>query len=276
MRQVIDMFNIIVRVIIIYLIVIALMRLMGKRQLGEMEPFELVITLIIADLATIPMAEQTIPIWYGVVPLLVIAVIHFTFSFVTQKSTFMRDILSGKPVIVIDEGKLDIKELKSLNMSVEEFMEQLRNMDYFDIGDINFAIMERNGKISVIPKSAAIPTPREDMKIKVAETDVFYTIVENGKIIKRNFKELEIHHKIECIMRDILHNMLCSQKELAFVNLSSSGDVYAQTIKGEIENFKIKMPQEPEPSENELSPLQEKKTGKTKHSVNVKLGGANG
>ena len=255
------MTNIIIRVIIIYVIVIALMRLMGKRQIGEMEPFELVITLIIADLATIPMAEQTIPIWYGVVPLLVISIVHFVFSIITQKSTVLRDIISGKPVIVIDQGKIDFKELKNLNMSCEELMEQLRNLDYFDIGDINFAILERNGKITVIPKAANMPVTRDDMKMQVEETDIFYTIIENGKPIKRNFKELELANRAQDIMTDIKNNMLCDIKELHFANLSSSGDVYAQKAGGSIESFKLNLPQETQPNENEFSPKKERRFG---------------
>ncbi|MCL2756218.1 MAG: DUF421 domain-containing protein [Firmicutes bacterium] len=237
---------------------------MGKRQIGEMEPFELVITLIIADLATIPMAEQTIPIWYGIVPLFAIAIVHFIISFITNKSTVMRDIISGKPVIVVDQGKIDLKELKNLNMSCEELTEQLRNLDYFDIGDINYAIVERSGKITVIPKTDSLPTTREDLKIKTAETDIFYCIVENGKIIKRNFKELNIGHKIEGIMHDIIHNMLCTREELIFAHLSSSGDIYAQKKGGSIESFKIKLPQEPQPDENELSPLDESRLANKK------------
>jgi len=223
-----------------------------------MEPFELVITLIIADLATIPMAEQTIPIWYGVVPLFVISIVHFIFSFVTQKSTLMRDILSGKPVVVIDQGKIDSKMLKSLNMSHEELTEQLRNLDYFDIGDINYAIMERNGKISIIPKAASMPTTREDMEIETEESDMFYCIVENGRIIKRNFKEMGLYYKMVDIVSDVIHNMLCSIDKLAFASISSAGDVYAQRIGGSIESFQIELPQKAKPEENELSPLEEK------------------
>lgn len=238
------MFNIIVRVIIIYIIVIAMMRLMGKRQIGEMEPFELVITLIIADLATIPMAEQTIPIWYGVVPLLVISIIHFVFSLITKKSTLMRDIISGKPVIVINPEGIDFEELKSTNISCEELLEQLRNLDYFDIGDINYAILERNGKITIIPKSSSMPITREDKAIVKPETDVFYCIVENGKVIRRNFKELQHHH--EPVMRDILREMSCGMPQLAFASLSASGNVYAQKKGHKVQTFKIDLPELPD------------------------------
>ena len=237
------MFNIIVRVIIIYLIVIMLMRLMGKRQIGEMEPFELVITLIIADLATIPMAEQTIPIWYGIVPLVAITIIHFVISFITQKSPLVRDIISGKPVIVVNEGSIDQKELKKLNMSNDELMEQLRNLDYFDIGDVNYAIIERNGKVTVIPKTASMPVTREDMQLKTEETDIFYCIIEQGKPIKRNFKELQIESKMFRVMEDIFKKASCENIDnVAFAALSGGGDVYLQTNGGEMSNFKIKIP----------------------------------
>jgi uncharacterized membrane protein YcaP (DUF421 family) len=211
-------------------VVIGIMRLMGKRQIGEMEPFELVITLIIADLATIPMAEQTIPLWYGVIPLLVICVIHFVASVLSKKSQMMRDLLSGKPVIVVDGDGIVFKELKKLNISCEELMEALRNLDYFDLTEINFAIIERNGKITVIPKAANMPVTREDSKIQVAETDVFYCIVENGKALKKNFKDLGLAQNT--VLPRILRKMGCGLKEIAFCSMSAGGDVYVQK-KGE-------------------------------------------
>lgn len=246
------MVNIIIRVLIIYIVVIGVVRLMGKRQIGEMEPFELVITLIIADLATIPMAEQTIPIWYGVIPLLVICVIHYVASLLTKTSPFMRDIISGKPVIVIDESGIDFKELKKLNISGEELMEALRNLDYFDMSEINYAILERNGKITVIPKSANMPTTREDMKIITPENDVFYAVIENGKILYNNFKEMGLLHKptIDIILHriygsisDIQHNTRYYLRNILFCSISAGGDVYIQRSGENVQNFKIKITQ---------------------------------
>ena len=231
------MFNIMVRVVIIYILVVALLRLMGKRQIGEMEPFELVITLIIADLATIPMAEQTIPIWYGVVPLVAITIVHFVFSFLSQKSTTVRDILSGKPAIVITPDGVDMKEMKKLNMSFEELQEQLRNVNYFDLGDINYAIIERNGKISVIPKGASQPLTATDMKIAKEESDIFWVIVENGKVVKRNLKELE--HNIWDSMSDILSILKCKLSDILVLSLSQGGTVYAQKKGDTLRNFKF-------------------------------------
>ncbi|MBQ7973641.1 MAG: DUF421 domain-containing protein [Clostridia bacterium] len=146
------MLTIVIRVIIIYIIAIVVMRLMGKRQIGEMEPFELVITLIIADLATIPMADPTIPIWYGILPLLVIQVLHFFVVKLQVKSKTFRNILSGSPVIVVSPAGIDYKKLKELDICEEELMELLHGKDVFDVKDIDYAILESSGKISVVPK----------------------------------------------------------------------------------------------------------------------------
>lgn len=146
------MLTLVIRVIIIYIIAIVVMRLMGKRQIGEMEPFELVITLIIADLATIPMADPTIPIWYGILPLLVIQVIHFCVVKLQCKSKTVREILSGSPVIVVSPSGIDHKKLKELDICEDELMELLRGKDVFDIKDIDYAILESSGKLSVVPK----------------------------------------------------------------------------------------------------------------------------
>lgn len=146
------MLTIVIRVVVIYIISIIVMRLMGKRQIGEMEPFELVITLIIADLATIPMADPTIPIWYGILPLLVIQVIHFFVVKLQVKSKTFRKILSGSPVIVVSPSGIDHKKLKELDICEEELMELLHGKDVFDVKDIDYAILESSGKISVVPK----------------------------------------------------------------------------------------------------------------------------
>ena len=236
------MFNIIFRVLIIYVVVIFVMRLMGKRQIGEMEPFELVITLIIADLATIPMAEASIPIWYGIVPLLVITIVHFVVSILTKKSSLIRDVISGKPVIVVDSNGIVFQELKKLNISCEELLESLRNLDYFDMSEINYAIIERTGKITVIPKTSSMPATRKDLQLVKPETDVFYAIVENKKVIYKNFKEMGLLHDV--VMPEILRYMSCTLKEIAFCTLSEGGDVYIQKFGEVCKSFKIQITRE--------------------------------
>jgi uncharacterized membrane protein YcaP (DUF421 family) len=146
------MLNIVLRVFIIYIVAIVALRLMGKRQIGEMEPFELVITLIIADLATIPMADPTIPVWYGILPLLFIAVLHYFVAKLQSACPAIRTLIGGNAVIVITPEGVDKKMLKALNICYEELIEMLRNKDVFDVKDVSYAIIETNGKLTVIPK----------------------------------------------------------------------------------------------------------------------------
>ena len=127
------MFTIVVRAIIIYLVVLFLYRLMGKRQLGQMQPFELVLTLIIADLATIPMAEVSVPVLHGIIPLLTLVLLHFILTFLSSISNKFATFLSGKPVIVINPEGLDYKALKNLNLSVDDVFEAIRGCGFFSI-----------------------------------------------------------------------------------------------------------------------------------------------
>ena len=233
------MFNIMLRVLIIYLVVIGIMRLMGKRQIGEMEPFELVITIIIADLAAIPMSEMTVPIWYGVVPLAMIAIVHYIFSWLSNRSPIMRDVLNGKPVVIIDPNGIDFRELKKLNISMEELMEAIRNLNYFDLSEINYAIIERNGKITIIPKTANMPVTRKDMKLVKTENEMFTCIVEDGRIIKKNCSEMGIRHNV--VLPDILHKLQCTVKDVAFASISGGGDVYIQKRGGKCQNLTLKL-----------------------------------
>ena len=130
------MLTIIIRSILVYLIVLFVFRVMGKRQLGQMQPFELVLTLIIADLATIPMAEVAMPVLHGVIPLLTLVVLHFIITFLTRKSCKISKFVSGKPMIVVNPKGIDYKALKNLNLSTDDLFEALRGSGFFSLSDV--------------------------------------------------------------------------------------------------------------------------------------------
>ena len=140
------MFTLIARCVIIYTIVLIVFRLMGKRQLGELQPFEFVITLIVADLATLPMADTAIPLIHGIVPLITLLLIHFALSLFMRKSIFFRKLISGKPVIIISPKGIDYENLKKLNLNLNDVQESLRTLNYYNFDDIQYAIVETNGK----------------------------------------------------------------------------------------------------------------------------------
>ena len=140
------------RAIFLYIVVLIVMRLMGKREIGQMQPFELAISIMIADLAATPMAETGIPISNGIVPILGLLVMHLVISTLNIKSTKAREIICGKPSILIYRGKIDEKTLRKERFTINELEERLRDNNIFNIGDVDYAILETSGQVTVIPK----------------------------------------------------------------------------------------------------------------------------
>ena len=144
------MLNSFVRVSIIYVLVLVVMRLMGKREIGQMQPFELVIAIMIADLASVPMADTGIPIFNGIIPILTLLLFQLLISIINLKSVKLRAILCGKPRILIYRGRIDEKALQKEKITINELQERLRQTNIFSLGDVEYAILETNGQISVI------------------------------------------------------------------------------------------------------------------------------
>ncbi len=219
------MSTLIIRSIIIYFLVLIVFRLMGKRQLGQMQPFELVLTLILADIATIPMTEISTPILHGVVPLLTLLVVHYTITLLSRFSTKFSDMISGKPVIVINQDGVDYKAVKKLNLTIDDITESLRGAGYFSFDEVLFAIMETNGKMSVLPKAQNSPLVKEDMKIKSEENSLPITIISEGKVIKENFEQVKVPE--EKIMKYV-KNLGISIKKILIFTLDNNGLIYFQ------------------------------------------------
>ena len=136
------MLLIFLRAIILYTLVLLVMRCMGKREIGQLQPFELAISIMIADLAIIPMSELGTPIFYGVVPILALLVMHILISYINLKSIKFREFICGKPSILVYRGKIDEKVMKKENFTINELQERLRGNNIFDLGDVEYAILE--------------------------------------------------------------------------------------------------------------------------------------
>ncbi|MBQ8443860.1 MAG: DUF421 domain-containing protein [Clostridia bacterium] len=232
------MLTIIIRSVIIYLIVLFVFRIMGKRQLGQMQPFELVLTLIIADLATIPMAEVSVPVLHGVVPLLTLVVLHFILTWLTKSSTKISKFVSGKPVIIINPKGIDYQAMKKLNLSIDDLFAALRECGYFTVAQIQYAIMETNGKISVMPKADSAPVTNSDMKIKAEDSFLPIVLVNEGKIMKDNCALAGIDEKE---ITNIIKKQNCgSVKEILLLSIDKSGEGYIQPEGKEGKSFTTK------------------------------------
>lgn len=176
------MFISFIRAIIMYIVVVCAIKFMGKRQIGELETSELVITFMISDIASIPMQNSEQPILSGLIPIGVLTCLEIFISWLMMKSPKFRQLTCGKCVIVIDNGKINQKELCRLRMSTYDLCEQLRQMNVFSINDVAYAIMETNGKLSVLKKSEKQPPDAQTLNIEVQKANLDLTIVSNGKI----------------------------------------------------------------------------------------------
>jgi len=182
------MLTIFIRSIILYLIVLIVMRLMGKREIGQLQPFELAISIMIADLASIPMSELGIPISNGIIPILGLLVMYMAISILNMKSVNFRKIMSGQPAILIYRGKIDEKALRRESITINELQERLRVDNIFNLGDVEYAILETNGELTVIQKPEKRALTPQDMNILPEYEGIPYDLVVEGKIMHENLK----------------------------------------------------------------------------------------
>ena len=174
------------RTIILYLILILVIRLMGKRQIGQMEPAEFVVTMLVANLAAIPMQDGGIPIFSGVVPILTVLGVELVLSALSLKSSKVRKLLCGKPVILIENGKILQGNLRKTRITLDELTGHLREKDVLDIQAVQFAILETNGNLSVFPYPKERPASARDAGIRARQQYLPYTIISDGELLEEN------------------------------------------------------------------------------------------
>ncbi len=180
-----------IRSIILYIIVLIVMRLMGKREIGQLQPFEFVIAIMIADLATIPMSEIGIPIINGIIPILGLLIMHIFISYINLKSIKMRALICGKPSILIYRGKIDEAVMIKERFTINELQERLRSNNINSISDVEYAILETSGQISVIEKPEKRNIRPEDFEIVPEYEGISYDLVIDGVIMYENLKALK-------------------------------------------------------------------------------------
>ena len=174
------------RTILLYLTMIAVIRIMGKRQVGQMEPSEFVVTMMVANLATIPMEDDGIALFAGLVPICVILGAELVLSFLNLKSSEIRKLLCGKPVILIENGNIMQQNLRKTRISLDELTGHLREKDVLDLKSVQYAILETNGNLSVFPYPKEMPASARDAGIKVRQQSLPITIISDGELITDN------------------------------------------------------------------------------------------
>lgn len=185
----------IIRTAILYLIIVMVLRLMGKRQVGQLQPFELVIILMISELAVIPSQDNGIPLIAGLLPVLVLLLMGVGISLLTLKSEKARSVICGSPAIVINKGQILEDQLRKLRYNLSDLLEQLRVKNIPNIADVEYAILETNGQLSVIPKATKRPLTADDMKLSVEDDGLPYTLIMDGIIQHQNFERVGVSQK---------------------------------------------------------------------------------
>ena len=223
------MLLIFIRAIILYILVLLVMRFMGKREIGQLQPFELAISIMIADLATIPMAEPGIPITNGVIPILGLLIMHLIISVINIKSIKLREIICGKPSILIYHGKIDEKNLKKERFTINELEERLRGNNVFNISDVEYAILETSGQISVIQKPEKRNVIPEDFDLKPEYEGISYDLVVDGKIMRENLEKLDKDYNW---LVDQLKKYDMKPEETLLATIDGKGQFFCQKKEG--------------------------------------------
>ena len=170
------------RTILIYLILSIVLRCMGKRQVGELELSDLVVTLLLSEVAALPIADHNMPLANGLFPVLLILSLEIISTFLKNKIPLLKKLMEGKPRILICRGRLDQNELGRMRLSIEEFLGECRLQGYDDLSDIYYAILEQDGKLSIIPRAEKQPLRAEDVQIKQTEHGLAHPIILDGRI----------------------------------------------------------------------------------------------
>lgn len=214
-----------VRSIVLYIIVLIVMRLMGKREIGQLQPFELAIAIMIADLATIPMAETGIPIGNGIVPILGLLIMHILISILNIKSMRAREIICGRPSLLIYRGKIDEKQLKKERFTINELQERLRSVNVINIGDVEYAILETSGQVTVIQKPNKRNCIPEDFGIMPEYEGITYDLVIDGKVINENLRKVGKDYNW---LKKEVKKFGYAPEEALIVTLDGNNQIYAQ------------------------------------------------
>lgn len=214
------------RALILYVIVVIVMRIMGKRQIGQLQPFELVIAIMLAELAAVPMQNTGIPLINGIVPILTLLIAQVAFSFATLKSERIRGVICGKPSVLIEGGRLVEKELERQRYNINDLMEQLRSKSFPNIADVEFAILETNGQLSVIPKSQKRPAVPEDLKLETNYEGLPVSLIIDGHIIAKNLHVMGLDEK--WLQEELGKLGVNDTREVLYADLDTQGKLFYQ------------------------------------------------
>ena len=216
------MITLFIRTLIIYLVLVAAIRLTGKRQIGELQISELVVTFMLSELAVFPITDKNIPMLHSVIPIVLLLSLEIVFSFVQTKSRVFRNIFSGKPTVIVRRGKLLPEALAGNRLDIEELMGELRLKGVFDISDVEYALLEENGKLSVLPKADSSAITPASLGFKVTERGIAHQVISDGCV---SDEELSAASKDRSWLTRILEGAGTVESDVFLMTVNDAGDI---------------------------------------------------
>lgn len=210
------------RTLVFYLLLLLVVRLLGKRQIGEMEPSEIVVTMLLANLASITIENIDMPIWYGIVPVALVFGADLLLSHLTFRSVRIRKLLCGKPVILINNGKIDEKNLRRTRINLDELTMNLRQNGIFDPAAVKYAILETDGQLSTLLFAKEQPATAKDAGQRVSETELPVTLISDGKLLRDN---LALTKHEESWVREQLAFRGCRAEDVLLMTVDAAGHI---------------------------------------------------
>ncbi len=210
------MITIFVRTFIIYIIVTLVLRIMGKRQVGELEASELVSTLLLSEIAALPISEPDVPILFAIIPVLLIVSLEIIVTYSKNKLDFLKKIFEGKPSIIIYKGKLDQRELERMRISLQELISELRLQGIMDISQVEYAILEEKGQLSVSLKPEYQPLSASDLKLRISSGGMAHSLIIDGSYCYDTMKRLGLNEKY---VEKLCRNYNCKSKDVFLLTL---------------------------------------------------------
>ena len=213
------------RTLLLYAAVIAAVRLMGKRQLGELDPSELAVTILVSDLAAVPMQDPGIPMLSGLVPIAALISLEILLSFAALKSRLFRRLLNGQPAIIIRSGRLDVKKLRQLRLTTDEVVETLRKQNVASVADVKYGVIEPDGTLTVVPVRAQQPVTASMLGLTPKDAGLPLVVVSDGKLVPRSLRLLQLDPRD---VENRLHNQSLALSDVFLMTLDDCGNSFIQ------------------------------------------------
>lgn len=221
-----------IRTLILYVLVVIAMRLMGKKQIGQLQPSEFVIALMLSELATFPIQDTAIPLLYGVLPILTLVSVEIVVSILLLKSGRLRSLLEGDEAIIIKHGVLQESVMQKMRYNINDVLEELRSSGITDIREVEYAILETNGNLSIVPKAQKRPVCADDLKLQLKADSFYFPIINNGTFINLGLINSGLSaEKARLILKK---KGIKNEKKVFFAAADENGNIYAQLEGGKV------------------------------------------